>query len=171
MNEMVKMIAKLIGEEGRAERIKDMESLAQKCKKCMHYRWEDPNKVKWDHTFVPVTHVCDYSVLGNKPLRDLIIWGKVRDIKDATIGGSLNGFSHVYQSINGVRTIGRRVRLGECEFKEFPEPRSKPWGERDDHWDTKYKDKFVELLKPNLIKQGFEESEIPQIIAEEFGEE
>ena len=82
----------------------------------------------------------------------------------------MNIFTDVYQSNIGERTISSRIELGVCEFREFSEPRSKPWGEKDENWDSKYKDKFVGLLRPNLIKQGYEESETPQIIAEEFGE-
>ena len=171
MNEVMQEIAKSIIEQRRHEKIAAMVDLTGKCRRCFHYRFQDPKTVKWDYTFVPVGYVCDYSSIKEPPFmveRNLIVWGEVKATKDATIGGSLNDFSHVYQSENGIRTIQRRIELGECEFKEFPEPRSKDWDERDDVWDEKYRQKYVELMATQLSKYGMKETEIQEIVAEEL---
>ena len=171
MNQLIQEIARSLIEENRHREIAAMVDLTGKCRRCFHYRFVDPKGVKWDYTFVPVGYVCNYSSIEEPPFmneRNLIIWGEVRDIKNATIDGSLNDFSHVYQSKNGERTIKRRIELGECEFKEFPEPRSKSWYERDDVWDAKYKQKYVRLMAAELRKCGMEENKIQEIVAEEL---
>ncbi len=68
--ESSKTIVKGIVEERRIGKIRRMDGLAEKCKNCFHYRFEDPKKVKWDHTFVPTGYVCDYSVF-REALRDM----------------------------------------------------------------------------------------------------
>lgn len=143
------------------------QDLTLKCKKCFHYNFFDPNKIKWDYMHVPVGHVCNYE--WEFPLRSLVpIHIEENESPACNIKNDVDRFSYVYQTNLGIRTIKNRINLGECEFKEFSEPRPIPWHERCDKWDEKYKAEFVRLLEQELRNAGESESEIQQIIEEEL---
>ncbi len=185
MSEVIKQTARSIIEEGRYKRIEETEKLAEKCRKCLHYLFRDPSEVKWDHTFVPVGDVCSYATP-----RDLGVYGlahpeifSVEEVREEDRHGLPEiryfvpdeegnlrevGFCEYWARLSGERTIDDRIRLGECEFENIP-PRSKPWHEKDDEWDSKYKETYLKSLVPRIRRlKILSEEELQELIEEEL---
>jgi len=185
MDEIIKQIAQKIVEENRYDKIKEMESLAKKCKKCFHYIFRDPSEIKWDHTFVLTGHVCSYDPLCDPGVYELAhpeifsVKEFVEKDKDELPKiryfvpdgkGNLRevDFYEYWARHSRERTIDERIKLGECEFESIP-PRSKPWYERDDEWDSKYKEIYLRPLIPRIKQLNiFNETELQELIKEEL---
>ena len=163
-----KEAAKEVVEGRRMEDVIRMSDLAKKCEKCFHYSFDERSpELPWHYNIRPFGHVCHMdSVSPNErielnPVKKEELYEKNKrsaNPKDSTDREMIRDYFF------GFKTIEDRVESGECEFAEFPEPRSKPWTEEDKEWDKKYKVKYLQILESELKEAGMKESKIQETI-------
>jgi hypothetical protein len=159
MNNIIEEVAKNIVESKEWDSIVSTQDYVnKKCRGCMHYYFRERDEETPWHRSGGFGHVCDYGLCEDDP--------RIFELEKPKRARKMNTTDLLfdYQQI----TVEDRIELGECEFKDFPEARDKPWHEQDDEWDLKYLEKYFVLMEKHLLNSDMDKQEVYGIIIDEL---